>query len=213
VLITGREADDVLPLLNVYPPPEVCGLHGLQRMKPNGASEMACLDERVVQALIDADRWLVEQQLRDAAEFKPGSIAVHWRGRREDDAREIRRRVLRGWKLIAERSGADLLEFDGGIEIRTPDPDKGDAVRTILSEMDPQAPAAYLGDDLMDERGFAALDMRGLSVLVRPELRPTSADLWLRPPDELLQFLRLWLHKLQSQVPQETEKGSQVLNP
>jgi hypothetical protein len=34
---------------------------------------------------------------------------------------------------------------------------------------------------------------RGISVLVRPEWRQTTAQLWLKPPDELLEFLGLWL--------------------
>jgi hypothetical protein len=33
---------------------------------------------------------------------------------------------------------------------------------------------------------------RGLSVLVRPDIRHTGADLWLRPPAELVAFLKNW---------------------
>jgi len=32
----------------------------------------------------------------------------------------------------------------------------------------------------------------GLAVLVRPERRETAADLWIRPPRELLTFLKRW---------------------
>jgi trehalose-6-phosphatase len=42
------------------------------------------------------------------------------------------------------------MEFDGGVEIRAHEADKGDAVRTIMNEMDPKTPAAYLGDDATD---------------------------------------------------------------
>ncbi len=34
---------------------------------------------------------------------------------------------------------------------------------------------------------------RGISVLVRPRWRKTEAQFWLKPPDELLDFLELWL--------------------
>jgi trehalose-6-phosphatase len=54
---------------------------------------------------------------------------------------------------------------------------------------------AYLGDDLTDEDAFRALKGKGLSVLVRKESRTTEADCWLKPPDELLDFLKKW-HKL-----------------
>lgn len=51
---------------------------------------------------------------------------------------------------------------------------------------------AYLGDDLSDEGAFIALEGRGLTVLVRHELRPTVTQAWLLPPDELLVFMTRW---------------------
>jgi trehalose-phosphatase len=100
---------------------------------------------------------------------------------------------LLGWRSIAEYSGLDLLDFDGGIEIRASLADKGDAVRTFLSEISPDTPAAFLGDDITDESAFRAMQGRGISVLVRPRWRKTEAQFWLKPPDELLDFLELWL--------------------
>jgi trehalose-phosphatase len=143
--------------------------------------------------LSDAGRWLSYQQLRHAAEFKTGNIAVHWRGLSESHAEDLRARVLLGWRPIAEHSSLDLLEFDGGLEIRPSEADKGGAVRTLLSEVSPAAPAAYLGDDNTDEAAFRAIEGSGLSVLVRPKWRQTAAKMWLKPPDELQEFLRLWL--------------------
>ena len=71
---------------------------------------------------------------------------------------------------------------------------------------EPEAPpiVAYLGDDRTDEDAFRVLrsipspSSKGLGwgthicVLVRKEFRPTEADLWLQPPDELLSFLGDW---------------------
>ena len=110
----GEMRTDVLPLLNIHPRPEIWGVHGLQRLKTDGSMEMPQLDERTLNGLSDADRWLGYQQLRHTAEFKAGSIAVHWRGLSESDAEDLRARVLLGWRPIAEHSGLDLLEFDGG---------------------------------------------------------------------------------------------------
>jgi len=70
---------------------------------------------------------------------------------------------------------------------------KADAVRTILTEIDLEAPVAYLGDGQSDEDAFRAFHNRGLCVLVRPQWRETAANLWLRPPVQLLTFLRDWL--------------------
>ena len=193
IIISGRDAPDILTLLDIRPHPEVWGVHGLQRLKTDGSMEMPHLDERTLNGLSDADRWLGYQQLRHTAEFKTGSIAVHWRGLRESDAELVRARVLLGWRPIADYSGLDLLAFDGGLEVRAREANKGDAVRAFLCEISPDTPVAYLGDDNTDESAFQAMQGRGLSVLVRPGWRQTTAQFWLKPPDEVLDFLRLWL--------------------
>jgi trehalose 6-phosphate phosphatase len=197
VVITGRDAEDVLPLLNLRPHPEIWGVHGLQRMKTDGSMKMPQLDERTLNGLSDADRWLGYQQLRHTAEFKAGSIAVHWRGLSENDAENLRARVLLGWRSIAEHNRLNLLDFDGGVEIRAYEADKGDAVRAFLDEISPNTPVAYLGDDNTDEAAFRAMRSRveqghGISILVRPVWRHTAAQFWLKPPDELLDFLGSW---------------------
>lgn len=191
-IVTGRKTDDIVSLLGVYPYPVIWGLHGAQRRSPNGAVEMTCVDEDLVQALMEADGWLQAQGLRQVAEYKPGSIAVHWRGRSEGEAAEIQRLVLMGWSRIAQHRNVELLEFDGGIELRPAEYDKGDAVRKIIQQLDVTTPVAYLGDDMTDEHAFEALEGRGLRVLVRPEWRETAADIWIKPPHELLDFLGKW---------------------
>jgi len=193
VMVTGRNAPNVVPLLGMDPMPEVWGAHGLQRLRPDGSCEVPPLDENVLQGLSAAKRWLTEHGLEDFAEYKPGSIAVHWRGLSEARAAEIRNRVLRAWFPLAQSRFMSVLEFDGGVEIRVSGLDKGDAVHTIMNEMDSDTPIAYLGDDATDERAFKALGTRGLTVLVRSEWRRSSARLWLKPPDDLLDFLARWL--------------------
>ena len=193
VIISGRDTSETIPLLGIQPTPEVWGLHGLQRRRPTGSVETAQIDPPALDALSDADRWLGYQQLRPKAEFKTGSIAVHWRGLSEWEIEDLRGRVLLGWKPIAEHAGLELMEFDGGVEIRVPDADKGDVVQVLLSETGPDTPCAYLGDDATDEHAFRAILGRGLSVLVRPRWRQSSAQLWLKPPEELLYFLTQWL--------------------
>jgi trehalose-phosphatase len=197
VILSGRDPYEVIPLLNVVPRPEIWGLHGLQRLNPDGSSELPPLHPPTLAELAAAEDWLVYQHLQHHAEFKTGSIAVHWRGLDEREAEEVRGRVLMGWTPLANHTHLDLLEFDGGVEIRAHKADKGAAVRTILSEVHPRVPAAYLGDDASDEKAFQALNGRGLSVLVRPRWRRTAAQLRLAPPDEVLDFLRRWLQACQ----------------
>jgi trehalose-phosphatase len=193
VIISGRNAYEVGPLLGVKPCPEIWGSHGLQRLLPDGTCEMPEIDQDAIEALADAGRWLTYQGLQQMAEPKPGSIAVHWRGLDEPSAIKLRGRILLGWSPLADRASLTLLEFDGGVELRVPDRDKSDAVRTILDEIGPDAPVAYLGDDATDELAFQTLQDRGLTVLVRPQRRNTAAQVWLKPPAALLEFLFRWL--------------------
>lgn len=193
VIVTGRSAAEVAALLGIHPHPEIWGVHGLEHLSPDGTYEIPPLGAEVCGALTEAERWLTAQGFQSLAEHKPGSIAVHWRGLTEARASEIRHQVLQGWFPIAQGALMSIMEFDGGVEMQVPDLNKGNAVQTITEAMDRNAPIAYLGDDIPDERAFKALGDRGLSVLVRTDWRKTSAQLWLRPPNELMDFLMRWM--------------------
>jgi len=193
VVITGRPAHEVVALLGIEPHPEVWGAHGLQRLKPDGFCELPYLDEIATHALAEADAWIDGFGLHHLAEHKPGGLAVHWRRLPAGQQTDIRKIVSLGWLPVALRTSMVMEEFDGGIEMRMPDRNKGDAVRTILNELSPEASVAYLGDDETDEDAFSALAGRGLRVLVRPECRETAVEVWLKPPAELLVFLCDWL--------------------
>jgi len=93
---------------------------------------------------------------------------------------------------LAERSALKLLQFEAGLELRVSHPDKGDAIRSILGSLDDSVPIAFLGDDITDEDAFRVLRGRGLTVLVRTDYRETTAEAWLRPPTELIDFLEAW---------------------
>ena len=193
VIVTGRTASDVVPLLGLDPAPEIWGAHGFQRLWPGGSlSETSVVSDKACEALREARNWLSILRLEPQTEFKPGGVAVHWRGLSAEVRDGIRESVLRGWFPIAQDSSMWILEFDGGIEFRVSNCDKGDAVRTMLCELDDNVPIAYLGDDVTDEKAFEALGERGLTVLVRREWRQTAARTWLRPPDEVVDFLSKW---------------------
>ena len=130
------------------------------------------------------------------SEIKPGGIAVHWRGLPPAEIEKIQSRVQEGWAPFAATPGIKLVHFDAGLELRVAHPDKGDAVAAILHSFNLQAPIAFLGDDFTDEDAFRVLGSRGLSVLVRPEYRETKADIWLKPPEELIAFLQQWLSRV-----------------
>ena len=192
VLISGRATKDLVPLLGLDQLPEIWGSHGWERLMPDGTCEKMKLDESAQCRLTEAYRWIQAEGFVNHCERKPAGLALHWRGLPDVNASEIRAKALQKWSSLTQNTGLGIYEFDGGIELRMSGRDKGNAVATILSEMGEGAVIAYLGDDLTDEDAFQALKGKGLSVLVRPDFRQTAADLWLRPPEELLDFLKNW---------------------
>lgn len=193
IIISGRAIDDLVPLLGLKQLPEIWGSHGWERLLPDGRYVKPDLSEPVRRTLAQVPDWIEAERLQPRYEPKPAGFALHWRGTDENIVREIREKALRKWSSLLEDSGLIAKEFDGGIELRAAGKDKGDAVRTIISEMGEGATMAYLGDDLTDEDAFIELKGKGLAVLVRPEFRPTAADLWLQPPDDLIEFLNNWV--------------------
>jgi trehalose 6-phosphate phosphatase len=193
VLISGRPATELLFLSGIHPHPEIWGSHGSERLLPDGSYEVDTPVPRQRAALQTALHSLRSVGLESRTETKPGGLAVHWRGLSPEERVVIETKVRSLFSSLIEDHGLHLLPFDGGLELRASGKNKGDAVTAILAESGPDVAAAYLGDDQTDENAFRAIKGRGLSILVRSEPRPTMADLWLRPPDELGRFLRDWL--------------------
>lgn len=193
ILISGRPARELMLLSGVHPHPEIWGSHGLERLTPDGNYEAATLPHEQVTGLQIASESLENEVPESCIEMKPGGVAVHWRGLNAENTEQIRGKVLERWMPLLSEYPLNLQEFDGGLELRIPGMTKGRAVKTILSETDANAALAYLGDDVTDEDAFQVLKGKGLTALVRAELRSTNADVWLRPPEELLQFLQEWV--------------------
>lgn len=193
VVVTGRSAGDLVPLLGLETPPEIWGSHGGERMMPDGTHRLRPLEEAFVLGLQESDTVIENSRLSSHIEIKPLGRAFHWRGLSEKEVQLAEQTVTGPWRRIAENTGLELRGFDGGVELRVPGVDKGQAVNQLLKEMGEETPAAYLGDDRTDEDAFHALGQRGLSVMVRTAYRPTAARLWLEPPEELLGFFQRWL--------------------
>lgn len=193
VLVTGRPARELLRLSRIHPHPEIWGSHGLERLKPDGSYHIDPLPVEQETGLLQATEALRAHGLENRVERKPGGVALHWRGLSAPEIENLRQKVRRLWDPLLNEYSLRLLDFDGGIELRGSGPDKGKAVRAILGESSPSAAIAYLGDDRTDEDAFRALKARGLTALVREQSRPTAADIWLQPPQELIQFLQDWL--------------------
>ncbi len=199
-VITGRPPEEIAPMLGLDPPLEIWGLHGAKRLHPDGRAELEHAPPEVRQALETLRRQLRRDALGGLFEDKPNAAVLHWRGHAPSRARQIEQRTRELFEPLARQYGLRLLAFEAGLELRT-GRDKGDAVRELLREAGPGAAATYLGDDITDEMAFRAINQAHgphLSVLMRRRWRQTDADLWLRPPAGLREFLRRWLQALKS---------------
>jgi trehalose 6-phosphate phosphatase len=193
VLITGRSARELAELAGLQPRPEIWGSHGAEHLGSDGNYTLASGLAPYREGLEMAAACLQGKGFDQHIECKPGGVALHWRGMSRPEASKLKSQVLQRWLPLLLQHRLKLLEFDGGVELRAPGFNKGDAVRTILAETAPHAALAYLGDDTTDEDAFEALRGKGLTILVRPETRSTAAEIWLQPPKELVQFLQDWL--------------------
>jgi trehalose-phosphatase len=191
VVISGRPAAEIAPLLGLDPPLEVWGLHGAERLFPDGRRELERIPDEARQKLDELRAYLKKDSLGGLFEDKANGAVMHWRGASSHKAKLIEHRTRALFEPLARIQGLSLLEFEAGVELRA-GRDKGGAVEAILAESGAGGPVAFLGDDVTDEAGFRAVKGRGLSVLVRREWRETAADVWLRPPEELKGFLEDW---------------------
>lgn len=195
VIVSGRQARDARSLLgwrDSQTTPEIWGAHGWERLWPDGRYEVGRMSPEAAAGLAAAGAWVGAQSWAGRLERKPGALAFHVRGLSRDEALDLQERVRTAWASLAEQAGLGLHDFDGGVELRALGRDKGYAVQSVLNELGADAVVAYLGDDQTDEDAFVRLKGRGVGILVRRELRPTEAAVWLRPPDELIEFLRQW---------------------
>jgi trehalose-phosphatase len=197
IVVTGRFLRAAPPVLGTRVQPELWGSHGRERLLPDGDYRVAGIDEYALRALTIVDGWIPEIEAAGGrCEAKPGALAVHWRGVGSSQVVAVRSLLLDHFEREALEGSLELRNFDGGIELRAPGLDKGDVIRAVLDETPPGMPVSYLGDDYTDEDAFNALRGNGLGVLVRPVRRDTAADIWIRPPGELLELLGLWRETL-----------------
>jgi trehalose 6-phosphate phosphatase len=182
-VVSGRAMDEIDRILESA---VVCaaGVHGLQRRSLAGR-----LQGTPAHPTLDSARRRLEAYARPRpglfVENKSLSVALHYRGA-PDRASETRAFAA----LVAGDTGLKLQEGTMVVELRTPGSDKGDVVRTFMTEP-PFADSTpiFVGDDLTDEDGFrVAAELGGFGVLVGP-VRPTAAKARLPDVGRVLQWL------------------------
>jgi trehalose 6-phosphate phosphatase len=193
VVVSGRPAGEVPPLLALTERPEIWGSHGWERLMPDGRRIVQQPTPAASEALRAAAA-AVEAVQADGAriEVKLACVALHWRGLAAEHAAAVEMRARSAWMEAVDGGALEFLPFDGGLELRATGCNKQYAVKAVLSETPDDHAVAYLGDDVTDEDAFRAVKLQGLGVLVRTQFRETAADVWLKPPHELVEFLSHW---------------------
>lgn len=190
VIVTGRRAAELPPLLGLSPTPEIWGAHGLERRLPDGHREEMALPKRERSGLERAEREARRRGLGGLLERKNGELALHWRGLDADAAHAVRREALRIWSWAPEH-GLELRPFDGGLELRLAGVSRARVVAALCAEGGPATSFAYLAADASDVAAFAAVPETGLAVLVAERAQEVPAC-WVRP-DDLVAFFDRWL--------------------
>jgi trehalose-phosphatase len=194
VIISGRAIKDLKKLLKIRPLPELWGCHGAEKLTDRGKYQLTELPKITSEGMSWIQQWAEAVDIQDRLEIKPAGLAFHWRGLSLKKANNIRNKIESKWQDKIADYGLEIHEFDGGLEFRKAGITKAGAVKSIMAGiLSPAGKVAYLGDDLTDEDAFKALGDKGLKVLVRPEKRPSEADLLLVPPDDLYFFLDRWI--------------------
>lgn len=193
VIVSGRKLSDLEIVLDLQAGLEIWGSHGCERKLADGTQVNTKLDANLYEGLNKGKQACTQNVTSESCEIKPYSIALHWRGKEATERLHAIKAVEKLWQELCKTYALEIHAFDGGIELRPTEQNKGHVVKDLLKEISEGSPIAYLGDDMTDEDAFAALGNRGLKVLVREQSRPTLADIHLIPPHELFTFLDLWL--------------------
>jgi trehalose 6-phosphate phosphatase len=160
------------------------GLHGLER-RLAGGQVLRTPPYPDMEEVAEALDGLARAQRGLLVERKGASVAIHYR-----QAPDAGPAVVEAARRLARLHDLFLQEGRMVAELRTPGPDKGEALEAFMAE----APFAgsrplMIGDDLTDEDAFAAaIDLGGAAILVGPA-RPSRAKWRLDGPAALLAWL------------------------
>ena len=186
-LVSGRGAKN---LIDVSSPEEswwIVGSHGIEVIAPGQSPESGLSPE------LAANRVLLWEQFDQVAHDFPGvwvekktwGSALHTRGVDADveaAAHQALRRVIASWgDVLTTRTGHGILESSLGTA------HKGEGIARVAASTQPER-IVFIGDDVTDEDGFAALAVGDVGVKVGQG--QTQARYRIEGgPDEVAKFL------------------------
>jgi len=191
-IVSGRDREDVeqlVQLQGVF----YAGSHGFDIAGPGGQH----MQQTEMEAFVPELR-ATENEVRAALEGIEGSLveskryafAVHYRLVADADYPTVEAAVVAAEEAhpnLRRKGGKKVFEI-----LPRMDWDKGKAVLWLLKALDLERPDVlpfYMGDDLTDEDAFAALDGKGVGILVADAPQETRAQYRLNDVNEMRTFL------------------------
>jgi len=167
-LVSGRGLDDLAERALVPDGTWLVGSHGAERGRrgPEGVQR----EDLVLPPDAAATHRALERALLDATagstarvEVKPTAVVLHTRTAARAEAARLTPAAVE----LGERAGADVMLGKDVVELGVLTVTKGDALADLRTRLGAAA-VLYAGDDVTDERAFAALDAHDVTVRVGP---------------------------------------------
>ncbi|WP_248259165.1 trehalose-phosphatase [Georgenia sp. EYE_87] len=173
VLVSGREAGDLVDLAGLPAGSRVIGSHGAQWGRVVDSPDGATALEAEPVGLTEEQTRLRAELLREtealAAEVegawvqaKPAAVVLHTRPAEREAGERLTRRVLDG---PAARAGVHVVVGKEVVEMAVLEVTKGDALHQLRGALGVDA-VLYAGDDTTDEDAFAVLGEGDVSIKI-----------------------------------------------
>ncbi|GAB4362258.1 MAG: trehalose-phosphatase [Oricola sp.] len=176
-IISGREIEQLDAFLSPLRLP-AAGIHGLERRNGDGRVERQDFDADSLARIRDAVAEFAGARAGLVAEFKRGSVALHYRNRPETEGECLRLAD----DLESRIKGLKNVRGKMVVEMTLAHRSKADAINDFMRE-EPFCGRTpfYFGDDITDEDGFRAVNALG-GVSVKIGAGPTVATRRLASP-------------------------------
>ncbi|MGE4092225.1 MAG: trehalose-phosphatase [Candidatus Binatia bacterium] len=191
-VVSGRPLAQLQTLLPV-PGLTYIGTHGLEVRTPSGEHSLL-LPPGAFTTIISQLRRKLATRIDGLPGFlledKRYALALHYRLAPPSAAEGVVADFLSQVRTYQRRGIAlNIIHGKKVVEVRPLGVNKGKAVQALLTNWPRTSLCLYVGDDTTDEDAFQALLGHGYGILVARTHQPTSAQYYLRDPEEVTQFL------------------------
>lgn len=194
-IISGRPIFELVTLLGNISVTMV-GNHGFEFRDPHGDTVIKKITPEQAEGLVKAQGIGIEMGGQGHLETKTASIALHTRGLRPDQAFAMEEEISRRWEGLCATHKLETRRFNGGVELRASNWNKGDALEMLLRGLPKDTLCVYIGDDETDEDAFERIRPYGFGIRVGDPCQPSKASGFLPDIDAVKSFLEGWKNSL-----------------